>query len=192
MRRLPGRLELPLGEAAPARDQRLAVRARHAGLEDENGPRPLAPPAHGRDGDGALGLLVGDREEEEIRRRLAAGGGEDVEGADEHREAALHVESAGGEKRVVLDLRLAGRKHRVQMTHEEQVAAGRRRTAREKHRLRLAARVALLGDLDGEAVPFELARQPRGDAPQPGRVAALRGDRAEVHEQSACRDENVP
>ena len=78
------------------------------------------------------------------------------------------------------------------MAHEEQVAAGRRRAAREKHRLRLAVRVAFVGDLDGEAAPFELDREPRGDAPEPGRVAALRGDRAEVHEEGARRGQDVP
>ena len=183
MRRPARRLEGPVGHPAPAGDEGLLATGHPAGFQHEERPHASARFAHRRGGDPAAGLLVGDAEELDVDEGAIATGGEHVEGGHEHGETRLHVERAAGEEAPAVEARGRGGQDGVQVADEEQPRAAGHRGPGVEHGQRGVAGAGQLPDLDREPAARELGPEALADLPDPGGVAALRRDAAEIREQ---------
>lgn len=168
VRGAPGHLESPLGQPASPGDQGLAVASPFTGFDDQHGAGVLAPLAGRRPRDLAADLLVRDGDQHQVGRRSLAARGQQVERADQHREAALHVEGAGGDQSTVDSSRRDGRQDGVEVTDEQQVALAAFGTAGDEQRLESSVGVVLLADGGRESSALEAARGQAGrDLAQP-------------------------
>ncbi len=183
VRRLPVRLEAPLEHPPAAGDDGLRVRP-FAGLTRLQHPERaggLPPAADGGPRQLAPDLFVRHHDQQQVGGRLLPAMAEEIQGAHEGREAPFHVDGAGGDQPVAVEMGLQGGEDGIEMADQQEMPARGVRSPGVEHRQGRGA--LFIPDLDGEPALAKGRREPLRRAAEPGGIAAVGGDDGQLAEE---------
>lgn len=183
VRRLPVRFEAPLEHPPAAGDDRLRVLplAGLARLQHPERAGGLPPAADGGPRQLASHLLVRHHHQQQVGGRLLSAMPQKIQGAHEGREPPFHVDGAGGDQPVAVEMRLQGRQDGVEMADQQEMPARGVGSPGVEHRQGRGA--ILLSDLDGQPALAESRREPFRHAAEPHGIAAVGGDGGQLAEE---------